>query len=88
MKVTVKDRSGREKTMPAAHAKILVKLGRAQYLTRDMSAAPAEPIAPIEIPAEPEFVEDVAEVVLPEEVATEPEVKPKRTYTRRAKTEE
>lgn len=40
MKVTIKDKRGRVKTMASAYAKILVKLGRAQYLTRDMMAAP------------------------------------------------
>src|SRR3546814_1952286 len=40
MKVTVKDvKTGRERTMPRAHADILARLGRVTYLTRDMAAA-------------------------------------------------
>jgi hypothetical protein len=41
MKITMKMLDGREKAMPEAHARLLAKLGKATYLTRDMVAAPA-----------------------------------------------
>lgn len=39
MNVTMKLSTGKERSMPEAHAKILHKLGRATYMTRDMVAA-------------------------------------------------
>jgi hypothetical protein len=39
------DKTGKTKAMPEAHAKILSKLGRGTYMTRDMVAAPPAPAA-------------------------------------------
>lgn len=45
MKVTMIDsKAGKQKAMPATHAKILHKLGRATYMTRDMVAEPLVPV--------------------------------------------
>lgn len=46
MKVTVVDtKTGKEKTMAPRFAKILTRMGRATYLTRDMIAVPVAPDA-------------------------------------------
>ncbi len=45
MKTKIIDKSGREKSMEDRYAKVLVKLGRATYATRDMvPSAPADAI--------------------------------------------
>ena len=45
MKITVIDKkTGKEKSMPEKHAKILTALGRAEYLTRDIQSAPRKAV--------------------------------------------
>lgn len=43
MKVEFKLKNGQVKSIPSAHAKILAKLGRGSYFTRDMVAEQAFP---------------------------------------------
>lgn len=43
MKVDVLDRSGRVRSMDQRYARILDRLGRVTYMTRDMQAAPVRP---------------------------------------------
>lgn len=67
MKVSVLDkRTGQEKSMEPRYAKILVGLGRANYLTRDMVATPVAapammPVVPTAV-AIPAAIEPVAVV--------------------------
>jgi hypothetical protein len=43
MKITVRDvKTGAEKTMPVKHAEILYRIGRVEYMTRDMVPAPPQ----------------------------------------------
>lgn len=75
MKVQIKDRAGNVKVMDDRYARILSKMGRVTYLTRDMQVAPVAP----------------QNVVLPMVAAEAPveAVKPeKRKYTRKAKADE
>lgn len=45
MKVEVKNKFGSVKVMDDRYARILSKMGRVTYMTRDMVAAPAAPVA-------------------------------------------
>lgn len=56
MQVKTIDRQGREKTMPERYAKILQKMGRLTYQTRDMVAEPVRAQKPVKV-AEPETIE-------------------------------
>jgi hypothetical protein len=54
MKVTVIDnKTGKEKVMDRRFAKVLTRMGRATYLTRDMIAQEPSPLPP-QAPAAPE----------------------------------
>lgn len=66
MKVNFTYTGGRERSMPEAHAKVLQKLGRGSYMTRDMVAAP-QPAPAQEPPAPP------AAAPVPSEPTTTPE---------------
>lgn len=48
MQVKTIDRNGVEKMMEERYAKILAKMGRLTYMTRDMVAAPVKEVEPSE----------------------------------------
>jgi hypothetical protein len=48
-RVEFKYANGRVRTMDSRHAKVLEKLGKGSYLTRDMRAAPVDQIAPVDV---------------------------------------
>lgn len=63
MKVTIIDKAGKRKTMAASHADVLVRIGRATYMTRDMAAVPVAPLTPAAEPAEPPVVKPESLIV-------------------------
>lgn len=75
MKVQIKDRAGNVKVMNDRYARILSKMGRVTYLTRDMQAAPVVP-EPVVLP------------VVVGEITTDAVKPAKRKYTRKAKADE
>lgn len=46
-KVTFTFKTGRERVLSERDARLLQRLGKGTYLTRDMAAAPVVPIAPV-----------------------------------------
>lgn len=60
-KVTFTFKTGRERVLSERDAKLLHRLGKGTYLTRDMAAAPVAPAAPVfeavVEPAEPMLVD-------------------------------
>ena len=81
MKIDVQMKSGAVKAIRKNLADALVKMGRAEYLTRDMRSVRTADRVLAPVVDEPEVVEVEAQTDEPESV----EPRQKRKYTRKAK---
>lgn len=72
MKVTVIDKkTGKEKSMPEKHAKILTALGRADYMTREIQTAPRKAVLTPQTPQVEDLLGEAAPTPSLEEMTLE-----------------